>query len=457
MLVMVGVVALALAVRDVPLGLHLARIERERVLTRLERDAYVLAGRFSEPASDGLTPAEAASELSEYPQRGSTTVVVIDGDGRLLAGTTGDVAIGESYLNRPEIVAGLLGRFESGRRDSVTLGEPVVYATVPVFVDGTAVAVVRLTNPASVIDEQVSRQIRGLVLGALVSVVIGVAAALLMANLLTRPIVALVGATRRFGADASDTSVPEEGPPELRQLARSFNEMKDRVRRMLDQQRSFTGDAAHQLRTPLTALQLRLESAADSLRDSPETAVEHVEAAIQESQRLADLTEQMLLLARSEGRSLPSSRFDLVDLVQEIAGEWSALAAESRIRLEVDAPPSLVIDSSRVAWREILGNYVDNAIGHGSQGSLVRLIVLGEPDHASVTVRDRGPGMGEDERHRAFDRFWRGASTANTEGSGLGLAIVRQLAAAARLTTELREAPGGGLDAVVRMDSRTTA
>lgn len=447
-LVMICVVVIVLAVRDIPLGLHLARIERERVVTRLERDAYVLAGRLSEPAADGLSMGEAAEELIEYARSGSVTAVVVDSNGNLLAGSAQEAVPGESYLNRPEIVAGLLGRFDSGQRDSLTLGEPIVYATVPVFAAGSAVAVIRLSRPASVVEALVSRQVRGLVLGAVVSVIIGVIAALLLAHLLARPIIALRDATRNFEPEGPEITLKEEGPNEFRQLARSFNEMKDRVRRMLDVQRSFAGDAAHQLRTPLTALRLRLESASDVLTTSPDTARNHVDAAIEQSERLEALTEQMLLLARSEGRELARERFDLADLVREVASEWSALAAEAGVELVVDAPRVLPVESSLIAWREILRNYVDNAVEHSPQGSKVLLIVANVHGRISVTVRDSGRGMSREDCDRAFDRFWRGAASKNTGGAGLGLAIVRQLADASSLSVELRPSPSGGVDAV---------
>jgi signal transduction histidine kinase len=450
-MVIVCVVVIVLAVRDVPLGLHLARIERERVVTRLERDAYVLAGRLSEPAADGLSAGVASEELAEYSRSGSVTAIVVDSDGNLLAGSAQDALPGESYLNRPEIVAGLLGRFDSGRRDSVTLGEPIVYATVPIFSAGSVVGVIRLSRPASVVDALVSRQIRGLMLGGLVSVIIGVIAALLLARLLARPIIALRDATRSFEPDGPDTTAKEAGPKELRQLARSFNEMKDRVRRMLHRQQRFAGDAAHQLRTPLTALRLRLESASNVLPTSPDAARDHVDAAIEQSERLVALTEQMLLLARSEGKVLPRERFDLVDLVRGVADEYSALASEAGVELLVDAPAEVLVESSPIAWREILGNYVDNAVGHSSRESKVFLIVSNLHGRISVTVRDSGRGMSREERERAFDRFWRGAANDSSTGAGLGLAIVRQLAEVSSINVELRQSPSGGVDAVASL------
>lgn len=454
--VMVAVVMIVLAVRDIPLGIHLARIERERVITRLERDAYVLAGRLTEPAAGGLEATEVARELEEFVRRNSTDVVVVDSSGRLLGASDSGQTLGETYLNRPEIVAGLLGEFRSGTRESATLGEAIVYAAVPVLVDGTPAAVVRLSNPETSIDELVGRQVRGLVLGAVVSVLIGVIAALLLAQVLTRPVLALRDAVRKFSGGQARTEVPLAGPPEMRQLAQDFNEMSARVARMLDRQRNFAGDAAHQLRTPLTALRIRLESASDAMQHDARTAPEHIEAALRETERLVTLTEQMLLLARSEGVALKLSEFDLGRLVRMLADEWSAFADEVSVKLSVEGPHSLVVASSDIAWREILGNYIDNAIAHSRVDSQVVIILSATPTGAEVTVRDFGLGMSAKDRERAFDRFWRGSSEAGGTGSGLGLAIVAQLAVAAAIVVELRESPSGGIDAVARSARMTT-
>lgn len=450
-LVIVSVVVIVLAVRDVPLGFELARIERERVITRLERDAYVLAGSVAQRAAttSGLSADDASTELSFFAATTRTQAVVIDAQGRLFASTDADAPIGESYTNRPEVVSALLGEFASGQRDSTTLGESIVYAAVPVLSGDEVVGVVRLASPESGIEAQVLRKIRGLVLGGLISVLIGVIAALLLANILVRPIDSLRRAAKRLADGEDDVVVAEEGPGELRQLSRTFNEMTRRVRGMLERQRSFAGDAAHQLRTPLTALRLRLESAAESSATNGAESRVHIDAAIDETERLATLTEQMLQLARTEGRVLPVSTFDLSAVVRELAGDWSALAAERDVALSTSVPEQVYVSSSETAWREIAANYLDNAIGHSPRGSRVEMLVTANQHAAELIVRDSGVGMPAADRERAFDRFWRGDNSSARSGSGMGLAIVAHLASAASLNVALRESPGGGIDSVV--------
>lgn len=218
---------------------------------------------------------------------------------------------------------------------------------------------------------------------------------------------------------------------------------------MLDRQRRFSGDAAHQLRTPLTALRLRLESASDSLGDQPSAAREHLDAAVSETDRLAALTEQMLMLARTEGAALLVENFDLSDLVRNLAQEWTALAADFGVTLTVTAPAELHVVSAPAAWREIISNYIDNGLAHGASGKSIEIIASRVGSGAEVVVRDAGRGLDDADRTRAFDRFWRGAASNSSDGSGLGLAVVAQLAASASLHVELRRSPAGGIDAVV--------
>ena len=219
---------------------------------------------------------------------------------------------------------------------------------------------------------------------------------------------------------------------------------------MLERQRSFAGDAAHQLRTPLTALRLRLEQAEDSLDVDAEQSRAHLQAALDETRRLSTLTEQMLRLARAEGAVLAKEEVDIDALISELVEQWSPLAEEKGVQVVSSSLISTNPTSSLVALREILGNYIDNAIEHSPAGSTISIVANERERVVELVVADEGAGMTDDERRRAFDRFWRGTAQA-ISGSGLGLAIVAQLAEAASLQVELRSRASGGLEAVVRI------
>ncbi len=220
---------------------------------------------------------------------------------------------------------------------------------------------------------------------------------------------------------------------------------------MVDRQRAFAGDASHQLRTPLTSLRLRLETAIEQMHRHEDIAGarDNVEAALSESFRLQRIVEGLLLLARADGADLPRVRTDVATVLTARAEEWEPLAAERSIELIVDAPVSVWAMAVDGGIEQIIDNYVDNAIDHAPAGSRLELHahVIGQV--AELHVVDHGPGLSPDDRNRAFDRFWR-VTDQERAGTGLGLAIVQQLADASDATVELRETPGGGIDAVAR-------
>ena len=456
--VVVGVVALVLIAHDIPLASHISRVERERLITTLERDAYILGSKVSAIDLRDTTESNTQAELvlEEFTAISDATAVIIDSKGYLVASTSASDNAGEDYTTRPEVASALLGRFTSGVRSSNTIGENLVYVAVPIVSGNSVLGVVRLTYPKSTIDNRVADRVRSIVIAAAVSIAMAILAAFLLASIIARPITNLRRATDSFARGDVSTQVDEQGPIETRQLAKSFNAMAGRVQNMLNRQRSFAGDAAHQIRTPLTALRLRLEQASNSVDSSPSDARDHIEAALNETDRLTNLTEQLLRLARTEGTVLDVAKIDVASMINEIVEEWSFLAAERGVELRTNVATSVECETNLVALREIITIYIDNAIEHAPNGSAITILASQKPNHLEITVRDQGPGLSADQRERAFDRFWRGSTPAATNkdihGSGLGLAIAAQLATASNMQLELVAAPGDtGLDAVVKI------
>jgi signal transduction histidine kinase len=449
---MVGLVGVVLVAHDVPLALHLSQIERDRLTTAIERDAFTIGGKISPtlPLDDLERHSAIDAVLEEYRQTNSGIVVVVDSNGYLLSSTETSVAIGTDYAGRPEIATALLGDPSSGTRLSNTLGGDLVYVAVPVLSGAEVLGAVRITFPKSVVDKSVRDQLQGLLLAAGVSVAMAIVVALLFARTVSKPLDNLRATTDILASGDLTATATEKGPGETRQLARSFNVMAKRLGGLMDRQRSFAGDASHQLRTPLTALRLRLEQASELITSSPELAQIHIDEALNETDRLTHLTEQLLRLARAEGAVLEKENIDVSEIVRDRAQEWQYLADERDVEIIVQAPDNLMVDANQLAVREIIDNYMDNALEVAPPKSQITLTVLALVDVVEIVVSDSGRGMSQQQRERAFDRFWRADVDSNRRtGSGLGLAIVAQLAQASGLRVELRESPNRGVDAVV--------
>jgi len=355
--------------------------------------------------------------------------------------------LGEGFMNRPEVVTALQGRPSTGERNSVTLGTDLFFVAVPVLSGDDVVGSVRITTVAAAIDDEVRNRIIGLGAVVLISVAIAAAAAAVLAWTVTRPLKRLDEVTQRLAAgDLGERADEAEGPPEVRSLSKSFNDMSSRLEQLVARQRAFAGTASHQLRTPLTALRLRLESLASSVEGTPQER--DVLAAVAETDRLRRMIEGLLLLSRAEDAAVAPEAVVLSTIVEDRAAYWEPLAAERSVVISWDAPPAVDVRAVPGGLEQIIDNLVDNALDVAPAESTIRISALLVGANVEVHVIDEGPGLSEDDRDCAFDRFWRGEHAA-PGGSGLGLSIVRQLAEAAGGWAELRAAPQGGIDAVV--------
>ena len=450
LLVFVGVVALILAVHDVPLAGHLERVERDRLVTGLERDAFIMAGRAEEALEAGTADEEPVlrSMVARYNREEDVRVAIITADGIGAVGSDSNV-LDQDFTNRPEIIEALGGAPTTGERFSTTLGEDLFFVAVPVLSGDEVVGVVRLSAPERVVSDRAASRVRGLLAVALISLLIAVVVAWLFARSITRPITRLQRATDELAAgDLSTRADVEDGPPEVRALAGSFNSMAGRLGQLVDRQRAFAGTASHQLRTPLTALRLRLEQLGQQV-ETDEEATQTVEAALFETDRLHRMIEGLLALSRAEDAAVGPVSVDLGAVVHGRAEHWAPLADERSVDIVVEAPASVTVLAVAGAAEQIIDNLVDNALEVSPPGSALRLTVVPGTHVVELHVIDQGPGLSLADRTKAFDRFWRGANS-TPGGSGLGLAIVHQLVAAGDGTAELRQADSGGVDAMVR-------
>ncbi|BDU10105.1 two-component sensor histidine kinase [Aurantimicrobium sp. INA4] len=446
---LMSVTLLVLLAQDIPLGFYLQQVEHDRIITSLERDAFLLAGR-SEQALETLATeddSELIQTVKNYRDAGGSRVVIVNKEGTAVVVSDDDQAdLGTSYLNRPEIAEALSGKISTGHRFSATLNQELLYVTVPILSGSEILGAVRLTYPDYVVTNKVNEQI-GLLSGvALIALLLAAIVGYIVSGTITRRLRRLQEATEALASgDLTARADETAGAKEIRSLAESFNDMAERLELLINQQRTFAADASHQLRTPLTALRLRLERAHDLLETDPGGATERLAAAEAEADRLSNLLEGLLLLSRTEAANVQRETFDLAALSQDRVNHWKALAAESGVKLRYEGPQQLGVTAVPNAIEQIVDNYIDNALSVSPEGSRLIVRVVSAGSVAQLHVLDQGPGLSVAECSRAFDRFWRANS--DRHGSGLGLAIVAQLARASGGTAQLTPRPEGGLDA----------
>jgi signal transduction histidine kinase len=445
---------LVLAVLEIPLGITYARNERQDLTLKVERDAVTLATLAEDVLEPGGSARLGALErlADEYAAETGGRVVVVNARGRALVDTSPEFGEGRDFSTRPEIALALDGEVATGVRDSETLGLSLLFVAVPVVSAGQVLGAVRISYPTSEVDDRVRRY--WLILLAIAGVVVAAAAlaGLLLARWITSPLRGVERAAAAVGRGELDTRAPAEGPPEVRDLARVFNETAAKLQTLLRSQEQFVADASHQLRTPLTALRLRLENLE---ADTGPAARESLVGALAEVERLSGLVEGLLALARSDAGGAPAEPVDLAEIVATRAEAWSALAGERGVRLTTATAGEAVARAAPDRLEQVLDNLLSNALEVSPPGGTIRLASGRDGNRVELHVVDEGPGLTPEQRERAFDRFWRGGSS--TGGSGLGLAIVARLVAADGGEVELRAAVPHGIDAVVRLPAASAA
>jgi len=273
-----------------------------------------------------------------------------------------------------------------------------------------------------------------------------------MASAAMRPVEAMRRRAAALSAADLEQRLPvSEADDELRRLGETLNGMLDRLEDAIERERSFVDDASHELRTPLTLHKTELELA---LRygTTPAELRAAIASAIEEADRLSQLADDLLVVARSDkGQlALKPERVQIGPLLDDVATRFGARASESKRELTVQpVEDGLAVEADRLRLEQALTNLVDNALRHG--GGEIGLRAEAEDGRLALHVADRGPGFPPDFIDRAFDRFSRADTARASGGTGLGLAIVDAIARAHGGDARAVNRPGGGADVWVEM------
>jgi signal transduction histidine kinase len=270
-------------------------------------------------------------------------------------------------------------------------------------------------------------------------VVILVIALYVTARSITRPLSALSQAADSVGRDARPEKLPERGARELRDAARAFNTMQDRLRRYLDSRSRVLAAMSHDLKTPLTRLRLQVETLEDSA----------LAARIgKELSEMELMVREALALFRGLDDGEPVMPIDINELLEALKGQFTEMGAAVSLTGRALAP----FTGKAQALKRCLTNLLANAVSFGTGAA----ITVEDDGELVIRVRDQGPGIPEAELERVFEPFYRLESSRNRDGggTGLGLTIARDIAEAHGGTLILANLPQGGLEAVLRLPRR---
>lgn len=419
-------------------------------------------GRFQLTTSEQLA---VRASLSDFATGSRDLAAVVRADGHVVAAQGSVAGLASELLRRAALEDTFFADAQTVTGETAAGRTSLLYAAAPVLVpavepaDGApptsvrersavSVAAVVVAEPSGVLSGRVRTIAASLAaLGAAILVLAALAGWFLVRSLV-RPLKRIELAVADLGRGELAARAPtEEGPPELVELAETVNVMAAQLGELISAQRAFVADASHQLRTPLTALRLRLEGLA---ADEP-TPPEELRAILAEVERLSRLVTGLLGLARAEEHPAPPEVTDVAELLATRGEAWRGVAEEQGIVLSTNGVRPAYALVAAEDLEQAIDNLLDNALRVAPAGSTVRLHVEDEEGWIAVHVTDEGPGMPPEDRRHAFDRFWTRKAD-RTGGSGLGLAIVARLVRNSGGEVELRDRPGGtGIDAVLRL------
>lgn len=412
-----------------PLAVSLAAAQQQRVVVdRIDDAARVAAlaqflGDGDGDPREGERSSMLTDELRRYHDVYDIKVGVFQRDTRPLArapDTFSIPAVGEGSTSFKEA---LLGRRSDDpeqvwpwQRDRLIVDSPVVR-------DGDVVAVVVTDSPTGAMRSRILQGWVYIAVGEAAAMLLAVGAAIRLTGWVLLPVRVLDAATHDIATGRMNSRVAAAGgPPELRRLAISFNEMADNVEDVLEQQRAFVADASHQLRNPLAALLLRMELLALELPEGNE----EIASVRTEGKRLAQVLDDLLDLALAEHTSAELRLTDITDLAADRVAAWRPVAEGKGVRLTAHGD-RVSAWADPVALSSALDAVIDNAVKFTPNGGAVTVTVRCDAAMSEIVVTDEGPGLTDDEITRVGDRFWRSNRHQNVKGSGLGLSISRAL------------------------------
>jgi signal transduction histidine kinase len=379
----VAVAVTVVLLLGVPLAIAASRLQVKEADAQLRRDATTLANGLQARVDSGLPP-DAAD-------------------------------VGRSLPDRYVIIS------QNGAAPTVVGNRPPAGDTVSAE-DGTKNFEVTVEADESVVAGKVTDSLVLIGSLALLAVAVAVVLALLQARRLGRPLQELARAADRLGSGDARPLGRRFGVPELDRVAEGLDGSAQRITDLLSAERDFAVDASHQLRTPLTALSMRLEEMV-AAADYPEVVREEGAAALAQTERLAEVVGQLLGRARRPMSGAPALA-SVDDIVAQQVVEWDPAFRHQNRKLEVIGEKGLQAYVTPGAAAQVIATLLDNALVHGAGGVTIKTTQT--PKSVVVEVRDEGKGVPPELVPRIFERSVSGAPG----GTGLGLALARTMAAA---------------------------
>jgi signal transduction histidine kinase len=437
----------------------LARHENELTI-----QAHLIANALREPLEHGDEHPGARSLdalIRSYAQGIGGRATLFDAQLNLLASSEG-TPVTTPVARYAEWLAAPRGDTQATiRRDA---GDEWLFVAAPIVggEHGESLGVVQLAVPMAPIYAEMTGTWLGF-LGIGLIVLVGTAfASILLARQIAVPIEQLTATTERIAAGHLDERIVPAGPREIRRLGTTFNRMTERVQEMIAQQRAFVDNAAHELRSPLTSLRLRIEMLQTRGKQNGELTERYLAQMEREVSYLQRLVDNLLALATVENSApvVSPQPIDLAPILYDVADEMSEIAQHAGVTLRTKLPDHLPPRRMNAdQMRSVVRNLLDNAIKYTPRGGTVTLTAYATRAQVEIKVTDTGRGIPAEALPHLFERFYRvdpararDVSSAHpTSGTGLGLALVQAIVQRHGGSVQVPSRVGAGSTFVVQL------
>lgn len=387
-------------------------------------------GKEDTPPSANL-----ATLVQAYAQESRVTandiparVTVVNNQLRILASSDPRVTAGREE-NHAEFQAARAGFEQHEIRWDEFANEERVFVAAPIRGEEDVVAFVQLSVPTAAMYSGIWKTWLGLVGVGGIILALTALVSVMLARGIARPVQTLTRVSQEIANGHLERRVTPEGPDEIAQLGRTFNQMTERLQELIAREKDFAANAAHELRSPLTSLRLRLELLQNSAHAPPGATNDYFRQMEREVAHLQRVVEQLLTLAGlDQGAHVPRTNFDPAPLLYDLADELSPQLQQAQVQLRVNIPDHLPpIHANAEQIRMAVRNLLENALKYTPAQGCVTLDSRVSKDFVEIAVSDTGIGIPADALPHIFDRFYRvdAARRNRVRGSGLGLALTR--------------------------------
>jgi signal transduction histidine kinase len=439
-IVAVGLVAAAITISGL-----LLRYENDQTRLRLEELSAPFITAIQTGVRLGQQPREIVDALAEQAQAADARLLIVTPQRRVVVDSAG------TLLNAqlPQTATGSnIGTFNDAGEQWIFVRQQLRQAVLSAGGQGFIV----VARPRAVFADTVRALLPPLLISALVAVGFALVVAALLSRTITRPLRDLADGAGRFARGDYAARVPVSGPAEVADIGTRFNEMADEIERSRGAERSFLADISHELRTPLTSIQGFAQAIVDgeARGDAASRAGEVIQ---RESRRLIRMVEGLLEVAKLQAGNerLAHEEVAPARLLASAVAAMDVQAHDAGVRIDLRASPELPAlrgDPDKLA--QLFLNLLDNAVKHSPRGASIEIAAERTDGSVIVRVRDAGSGLPEGAQVRLFARFYRGEN-AMRDGAGLGLAIAQAIAQAHGGNVSAQNLAGGGAEFAVRL------